>query len=190
MNRPLQNRNRQIQRHNGGVQTILNQRRRAAANRRAAASRLSKFSPQSKPTITKQTPSARINKVKAIPYQSGDQGMTIGLDINVDNLQNVECFAAAYFYDSNGNPLGGDDRNYHTSDNQVCTVTYFTPSYVSSNYENLELYLPYNALCLPYGHYRLKVDIVLRISSSGDYLFRDKTKTFQVAVQADGSKSF
>lgn len=81
-------------------------------------------------------------------YQDGYKGMLIHVNFDVENCRSVPCRCAAYFYFSDGTALKDYNGSYKTSDGHVSTGTDFTPSYDSSNYSDLRLFIPYNELHL------------------------------------------
>ena len=77
--------------------------------------------------------------------------MRIHVKFRIKNALSTPCKVYAYFYDdTDGEPLGaGDDYpKYATRAGNVYTALDFTPSLDDAQYNDLQLYIPYEALNL------------------------------------------
>jgi hypothetical protein len=87
----------------------------------------------------------------------GEKGMRIHAKFTVKYGYDVRCRMIAYFYYADGNKLKSADKNYSTSEGQVSARVYFTPKYDPAVYNDLQLFVPYEALNMEAGEeYDLK----------------------------------
>ena len=124
--------------------------------------------------------------------QDGKLGMRIKQDFLIHNAQGKKCIMAAYFYNADTDkPLKDRNGIKASVDGNVADFTEFTPSYQSSQYTDLTLFLPYDELELGSGTFRLKCfvaifdDKVKQITSSGYqyFTFRQGTTVKEVQIQ-------
>jgi len=87
------------------------------------------------------------------------KGMLIHVKFSISGMQAQEGHATAYFYDQDGNPLMDQNGAYAASDGAVAVDVLFTPSYPITQYDDLELFLPYDELELDAGTYNLKLHV-------------------------------
>ncbi len=118
--------------------------------------------PTEPPVVTVATrlgaSSARINDIW-VDYdvvQLGLDGMLIHVSFEIDGLENVPCAIGAYFYTEAGERLNDQNGEYASEGNQVIAYQNFTPVYPSAQFDDFELFLPYDELELPNGDYDLK----------------------------------
>lgn len=111
--------------------------------------------------------------------QNNQKGILIHFKFNVDNLKDVKCRAAIYFYFKSGIALKDINNNYYATDGQVCVGKDFTPPYEESIYKDFTVFMPYDELHLPEGKHELKIHINLyepiakiEIARSNDHHFR------------------
>ncbi len=105
---------------------------------------------------------AEIQSVKAdFDVEKNQKGILIHLVFGIDGYTKSECRAVAYFYDSNGDPLKDFDDRFSTEDGRVSTGTDFSPGYDETQYEDLQLFIPYSQFHLPAGHYELSYYVTL-----------------------------
>lgn len=88
--------------------------------------------------------------------QLGRTGLLIHVEFQVDGLENVPCAIGAYFYTEAGERLNDQNGEYASEGNQVISYQNFTPVYPSAQFDDFELFLPYDELDLPDGDYDLK----------------------------------
>ena len=93
----------------------------------------------------------------------GEKGMRVHAKFHVKYGKGVPCMMIAYFYydDRNNSPLKAssdpDYRAYRTTNGQVSSKTNFTPAYDPAVYNDLQLFIPYDALNMASGEvYDLK----------------------------------
>ncbi|HKS29952.1 MAG TPA: hypothetical protein VJS44_19170 [Pyrinomonadaceae bacterium] len=88
---------------------------------------------------------------------NGRKGMRIHAKFTVRYGLDVPCRMIAYFYFADGRPLKSSDRNYTTVDGNVSASVRFTPAYDPAVYNDLQLFIPYEALNMEAGdEYDLK----------------------------------
>jgi hypothetical protein len=94
--------------------------------------------------------------------------MKIHAKFDVDNVKDIPCRAAAYFYFNSGGKLTSNSNSYGTSDGQVCVSDGFTPPHEGTMYNNFELFMPYGELNMADGKHDLKFYIKLYVKG-GDF---------------------
>lgn len=87
------------------------------------------------------------------------KGMVIHVKFSVTGMLNQEGRATAYFEQQDGTSLKDTNNEYNTTDGQVSTGETFKPGYQVTQYDNLELFLPYDELELGPGNYKLKFHV-------------------------------
>lgn len=90
----------------------------------------------------------------------GEKGMRVHAKFTVKHGLSVSCRMIAYFYydDSDNTPLrAGDDARYRDQKGNVSAYTNFTPGYDPAVYNDLQIFIPYDALNMESGdEYDLK----------------------------------
>lgn len=87
----------------------------------------------------------------------GEKGMRVHAKFQVKYGKGVACRMIAYFYydDSDNTPLkassDADYRAYRTVKGQVSSGSNFTPAYDPAQYNDLQLFIPYEALNMASG---------------------------------------
>jgi hypothetical protein len=94
-------------------------------------------------------------------FEDGVKGMRIHVKFSINNLQNVPCRAIAYFYFASGEALKDFNKKYNSFDGQVSVGTDFTPGFVDTSYNDLQLFMPYDELHMNKGQHQLKFIIEL-----------------------------
>jgi hypothetical protein len=97
-------------------------------------------------------------------------GMLIHLQFAIQNLQNIDCSAVAYFYTADGQPLMDYNGQYLTADGQVGAAVNFRPGYSSTEYNDFQMFLPYDELHLESGQWALMFRVNLFDMSTGQVL--------------------
>lgn len=88
---------------------------------------------------------------------NGRVGMRVHAKFTVKYGYDVNCRMIAYFHYDDGTPLESGDRNYTTKDGKVSASTRFTPKYDPAVYNDLQIFMPYDALNMEEGQeYDLK----------------------------------
>lgn len=87
----------------------------------------------------------------------GEKGMRVHAKFHVKYGKGTPCMMIAYFYydDRSNTPLkassDADYRAYRTTTGNVSSKTNFTPAYDPAVYNDLQLFIPYNALNMASG---------------------------------------
>ena len=83
----------------------------------------------------------------------GQKGMRVHAKFTVKHGYDVDCKMIAYFYydDSDNTPLKASDDNYRTKTGNVSAQTRFTPKYDPAVYNDLQIFIPYDALNMESG---------------------------------------
>ena len=102
--------------------------------------------------------------------ESGERGLRIHLQFNLENLKGVPCRAAAWFYFDTGLPLLDYNGRYNTVDGKVSVGTDFSPSSDSSDFNDFVLFIPYEELHLPNGEHSLLLDARLFAEQQNTYM--------------------
>lgn len=108
------------------------------------------------------------------------KGMRIHAQFRVRYGLNVPCRMIAYFFDDDGTALEAGDEQYTTATGKVSASTNFTPQYDPAVYNDLQIFIPYDALNMESGDtYDLKFYLALYdkdgerfFSKSGWYKFK------------------
>lgn len=98
-------------------------------------------------------------------WRNGEHGMKIHAAFEIDNSQNREFRAIAFFYadDGYGDPVPTSAAGFQTTLGGLCTWEYFTPPYRFTEYRDFWLFLPYRTISSGHGvAWRLKFYLVLR----------------------------
>ena len=135
-------------------------------------------------TTTKNVASATYEEswVDFDVYEEGKKGMRIHAKFNINNLKGKKCRAVGWFYYNNGSKLEDTNGEYNTSDGQVSVGQDFTPLYTNTDFNDLEIFMPYEELHLLSGSHKLKFKIGLfengengfkQIGNSSDFYYFD-----------------
>lgn len=83
----------------------------------------------------------------------GQKGMRVHAKFTVKHGYDVSCKMIAYFYydDSDNTPLKASDDSYRTKTGNVSAQTSFTPKYDPAVYNDLQIFIPYDALNMESG---------------------------------------
>lgn len=111
-------------------------------------------------------------------FENDVKGMRIHVKFSINNLQQVPCTATAYFYLDSGEALRDFNHKYNTTDGHVSVSTSFTPGYVNTSYNDLQLFMPYSELHMNKGTYQLKFFIQL-FRRGNYYITQSSWQTFQ-----------
>lgn len=92
----------------------------------------------------------------------GRKGMRIHAQFSVKYGRGVPCRMIAYFFDEDGTALESSEREYTTDTGKVSASAKFTPAYDPAVYNDLQIFIPYEALNLESGDkYNLKFYLAL-----------------------------
>lgn len=140
-----------------------------------------------------QEPSARIMSVKTDFDVTRDnaKGILINVQAHVDGMRSQQVRLAAYFFTRDNRPLSGvPGSNYTTPDGQVTSQVLVTPAYDSTDFDRIELFLPYDALNLKTaGKYELSyhVHVMARIGDTWRILTESENVNFWYSRGSPGT---
>jgi hypothetical protein len=121
--------------------------------------------------ITLAKPSATLQKmwVEYDVTENNEYGMRIHIDFTLYELQGRDVFLAAYFQHADDQTDFLPDRNnrYHTTNGKVAVSRKVTPSYASSAFTDMQLFMPYLELDLDAGTYDLTINMQIVYPQGG-----------------------
>jgi hypothetical protein len=116
----------------------------------------------------------------------GVKGMRVHAKFTVKYGYDVRCRMIAYFYYDNGTPLKSADKKYSTNTGQVSASVYFTPKYDPAVYNDLQLFVPYEALNMEEGDvYDLKFYLALYDNEGQRFFGKSGWYKFQLTMPGD-----
>lgn len=97
------------------------------------------------------TPTAKSGEFTAVWEEhgvevDGKRGMKILVSFNTKGMKGKKGKVTAFFLDSLGNYVKGSRPDFRTIVGSLCSRKWFTPSYDSSVYTNMAIFLPYEAM--------------------------------------------
>jgi hypothetical protein len=102
----------------------------------------------------------------------GEKGMRVHAKFHVRYGKGVPCMMIAYFYydDADNTPLKAGDANYRDAKGNVSAHANFTPAYDPAVYDDLQIFVPYDALNMESGdEYDLKFYLALYDKEGGRF---------------------
>lgn len=128
-------------------------------------------------TINTGTSSAIIQNINVQHniFRNNKKGMSIKANFQVNNALNKQCKLVAYFYNGT-TPLKSKDPNYSTTSGNVAAWIDLTPNFPNTQFTNQEIFVPYDALNLSIGEFKLKCSISIfngsaELARGGAYYF-------------------
>ena len=116
----------------------------------------------------------------------GVKGMRIHAKFTVKYGLDVPCRMIAYFFYDDGTKLKSGDKNYSTNDGQVSARARFTPKYDPAVYNDLQLFVPYEALNMEEGDvYDLKFYLALYDNEGERFFGKSGWYKFQLTMPGD-----
>ncbi len=116
---------------------------------------------------------------------NGEKGMRVHANFRVQYGLNVPCMMIAYFYydDADNTPLKSGDANYRDKKGNVAATTNFTPAYDPAIYNDLQLFVPYEALNMESGEkYALKFYLALYDKEGGRFFGKSGWYKFNLTM--------
>ena len=99
--------------------------------------------------------------------ENGRKGMRIHVKFSVSKLKNVDSYLAVYFEKKDGEKLKTSSSDYGSKSGQVAIYKSLLPNYDETDYNDLQLFMPYSELNLGTGKFDLKMDVDV-IYKNGD----------------------
>ncbi|HKP35450.1 MAG TPA: hypothetical protein VJT71_01225 [Pyrinomonadaceae bacterium] len=114
----------------------------------------------------------------------GQKGMRVHAKFTVKYGLDVACKMIAYFYydDSDNTPLAAGDPKYRTRDGNVSAYTNFTPAYDPAVYNDLQIFIPYDALNMESGEHDLKFYLALYDNEGQRFFGKSGWYKFQLTM--------
>ena len=94
-------------------------------------------------------------------YENGIKGMRLHFWFRISNAYDLSCRAVAYFNYKNGVKLKARSSKYSTTDGQVSVEAPFTPKFDPVDYNDFQLFMPYDELNMSPGYSELKFQVKL-----------------------------
>jgi hypothetical protein len=114
---------------------------------------------------------------------NGKVGMRVHANFSVRYGLNVPCRMIAYFYYDDGTALDSADKNYSSSEGKVSARVFFTPKYDPAVYNDLQLFVPYEALNMEEGEeYDLKFYLALYDNDGGRFFGKSGWYKFHLTM--------
>ena len=115
----------------------------------------------------------------------GVKGMRVHAKFHVRYGKGVPSMMIAYFYynDAENTPLKTDDANFRDAKGGVSCHVNFTPAYDPAVYEDLQLFMPYEALNMESGEtYDLKFYLALYDKEGGRFFGKSGWYKFKLTM--------
>ncbi len=115
----------------------------------------------------------------------GEKGMRVHAKFHVNYGKGVPCMMIAYFYydDAHNTPLKAGDANYQDAKGNVSAHTNFTPAYDPAVYNDLQIFVPYDALNMQSGDdYDLKFYLALYDKEGGRFFGKSGWYKFHLTM--------
>ncbi len=87
------------------------------------------------------------------------KGMRVNIKLNVQNMVGIESYLAVWFEKQNGDKLYTTNRAYSTKDGHTGFYQLLKPLYVSTNFNNLQFFIPYDEFIVPRGTHDLRIHV-------------------------------
>lgn len=115
----------------------------------------------------------------------GVKGMRVHAKFHVKYGLGVPCMMIAYFYydDADNTPLKSGDADYRDKKGNVAATANFTPAYDPAVYNDLQLFMPYEALNMESGEqYQLKFYLALYDKEGGRFFGKSGWYKFNLTM--------
>ena len=115
----------------------------------------------------------------------GEKGMRVHAKFRVRYGKGIPSMMIAYFFydDADNTPLKTDDANYRDKKGGVSCHVNFTPAYDPAVYEDLTLFMPYEALNMESGEvYDLKFYLALYDKEGGRFFGKSGWYKFKLTM--------
>jgi hypothetical protein len=115
----------------------------------------------------------------------GVKGMRVHAKFRVKYGLGVPCMMIAYFYydDAVNTPLKSGDADYRDKKGNVAATANFTPAYDPAVYNDLQLFMPYDALNMESGEqYQLKFYLALYDKEGGRFFGKSGWYKFNLTM--------
>ncbi len=93
--------------------------------------------------------------------EGNQDGMRLHIKFTVNSLKAADCQIRVTFHYNDETPIKDKNQSYYTTTGVVAVFKDLKPAYDPAYYEDLTIFMPYDELDLPYGDYKLKMDVDL-----------------------------
>ena len=90
--------------------------------------------------------------------EKNEKGMRIHAKFSVSNMKNIEGYLAFYFEKKDGAKLTSTTTGYKSASGQLAVYKLLTPAYDATDYNDLNVFIPYSVFTLLPGRNDLKID--------------------------------
>jgi hypothetical protein len=101
--------------------------------------------------------------------ENGRKGMRIHVKFSVKNLKDVKSYVAVYFQKKDGTNLTTNNPDFRSQKGNLALFYSIKPAYDETDYNDVQLFMPYDELNLSKGRHDLKMDVDL-IYENGDII--------------------
>ncbi len=90
--------------------------------------------------------------------EGGKLGMRIHVKMTAYGMKNVDGYLAIYFSKKDGSKLYGNNTSYRSKEGQVAVYKSIKPGYDPADFNDLQIFMPYDEFNLTRGDYNLQMD--------------------------------
>lgn len=108
---------------------------------------------------------------------NGVKGLTVHVAFDIYGYRGQTCKAIAYFEYPKGTGLKDKNRQYYTTDGNVCASKTFTPSYDNTSFSDLSIFIPLSELHLLSGTRTYYTNVYIQ-SPNGTFLGNSDYESF------------
>ena len=109
---------------------------------------------------------------------NGTTGMKVHVHLEIDGMKGKQCRAIAYFDHPQGTGVKDQNGSYCTTDGNVCASVDFSPSYDSSIFEDMTIFIPNSELHLYPGEKTYYVRVFAQDLNSRRFLGNSNFTSF------------
>lgn len=123
------------------------------------------------PTPATPTPTPKTNSDIKVSFdrawvdynvtEEGRKGMRVHVKFSVKNLKDVKSYVAVYFQKKDGTSLTTGNPDFRSQNGNLAIFYSIKPAYDDAEYNDIQLFMPYDELNLKRGRHDLKMDVDL-----------------------------
>ena len=92
-------------------------------------------------------------------YEDGIKGMRIHVKFTAYEMKEMDSYVAIYFQDDYGNKLKDKNQKFYSTTGEVAVYKSLNPCCDVTDYDDLQVFMPYDELDLSAGKYNLTMDV-------------------------------
>src|SRR5262249_49612080 len=92
-------------------------------------------------------------------YEDGSKGMRIHLKFTTYEMKEMDSYVAVYFQDDYGNKLKDKNQKFYSTSGDVAVYKTLNPCCEATDYDDMQIFMPYDELDLGGGKYNLTMDV-------------------------------